>query len=210
MMCLPRGKLKRPGDQHHRTGRDRNTARQQRPPHLDRRQRNAQRKDGHSEHGPNEEIPRPHACDQPIEARLACRAYGLAVAPQHRDQGRQHHRHHHHDPHAEERRCGSRPRLPGHPHPCHGQRPTAGHRHPTHRRHRPAPSNRCCRADHEQQRRDAEEGSRRRSLRSDASEISDPRWCYDTHDFAQRLSYSSWRRHHMPVSLRPLGARSSH
>ena len=32
----------------------------------------------------------------------------------------------------------------------------------------------------------------------------------DTHDLAQRLSYSSWRRHQMPVSLRPLGARSSH
>src|SRR5271166_4372407 len=27
---------------------------------------------------------------------------------------------------------------------------------------------------------------------------------------AQRLSYSSWRRHQTPVSLRPLGARSSH
>jgi hypothetical protein len=27
---------------------------------------------------------------------------------------------------------------------------------------------------------------------------------------AQLLSYSSWRRHQMPVSLRPLGARSSH
>lgn len=26
---------------------------------------------------------------------------------------------------------------------------------------------------------------------------------------AQRLSYSSWRRHQTPVSLRPLGARSS-
>src|SRR6476661_7132645 len=26
----------------------------------------------------------------------------------------------------------------------------------------------------------------------------------------QRLSYSSWRRHQRPVSLRPLGARSSH
>jgi len=29
-------------------------------------------------------------------------------------------------------------------------------------------------------------------------------------DFAQPLLYSSWRRHHIPVSLRPLGARSSH
>jgi hypothetical protein len=32
----------------------------------------------------------------------------------------------------------------------------------------------------------------------------------DNHDFAQPLSYSSWRRHQTPVSLRPLGARSSH
>src|SRR2546422_3628482 len=32
----------------------------------------------------------------------------------------------------------------------------------------------------------------------------------DNDDFAQRLSYSSWRRHQTPVSLRPLGARSSH
>ena len=29
-------------------------------------------------------------------------------------------------------------------------------------------------------------------------------------DFNYRLSYSSWRRHQTPVSLRPLGARSSH
>ena len=28
--------------------------------------------------------------------------------------------------------------------------------------------------------------------------------------FVQRLLYSPWRRHHMPVSLRPRGARSSH
>jgi hypothetical protein len=33
---------------------------------------------------------------------------------------------------------------------------------------------------------------------------------HDNHDVAQRLSYSSWRRHQRPVSLRPLGARSSH
>ena len=41
-------------------------------------------------------------------------------------------------------------------------------------------------------------------------EISSPQLRHDNHDFAQRLSYSSWRRHHTPVSLRPLGARSSH
>ena len=29
-------------------------------------------------------------------------------------------------------------------------------------------------------------------------------------DVAHRVSYSSWRRHQTPVSLRPLGARSSH
>src|SRR6266849_5101596 len=37
-----------------------------------------------------------------------------------------------------------------------------------------------------------------------------PRLRHDNHDFAQRLSYSSWRRNQIPVSLRPLGARSSH
>ena len=36
------------------------------------------------------------------------------------------------------------------------------------------------------------------------------RGCANTHDLVQRLSYSSWRRHQAPVSLRPLGARSSH
>src|SRR5712692_3774963 len=32
----------------------------------------------------------------------------------------------------------------------------------------------------------------------------------DSKDLAQRLSYLSWWRHQTPVSLRPLGARSSH
>jgi hypothetical protein len=32
----------------------------------------------------------------------------------------------------------------------------------------------------------------------------------ESNNFAQRLSYSSWRRHQTPVSLRPFGARSSH
>jgi hypothetical protein len=41
-------------------------------------------------------------------------------------------------------------------------------------------------------------------------EISRPAVTHDAHDLAQRLSYSSWRRHQTPVSLRPLGARSSH
>jgi hypothetical protein len=40
--------------------------------------------------------------------------------------------------------------------------------------------------------------------------IMSPGCANDTHDLAQRLSYSSWRRHQTPVSLRPLGARSSH
>jgi 5-methylcytosine-specific restriction endonuclease McrA len=58
----------------------------------------------------------------------------------------------HHDPHAEERRCGARPRLTGHPHPHHGHRPAARHRHPDHRRHGRAPRNHDCRAGSEQQR----------------------------------------------------------
>jgi hypothetical protein len=42
-------------------------------------------------------------------------------------------------------------------------------------------------------------------------EISRPRgYGTTTTTVAQRLSYSSWRRHQTPVSLRPPGARSSH
>ena len=37
-----------------------------------------------------------------------------------------------------------------------------------------------------------------------------PQLRHDNHDFAQLLLYSSWRRHQRRVSLRPLGARSSH
>ena len=101
-MCLPRAELERPGDEDHHTGGDRFGARQRRLLHPDRRQRGAQRKDGHSEHGPNEEVT--HADDRRQRAQMprACPAGGLAVAPQHSDQGRQHHRHHHHDPHAKE------------------------------------------------------------------------------------------------------------
>ena len=36
-----------------------------------------------------------------------------------------------------------------------------------------------------------------------------PQLRYDNYDFVPLL-YSSWRRHQTPVSLRPLGARSSH
>jgi hypothetical protein len=49
---LPRGELERAGDQDDPADRDRNGARQRRQLHLDRRQRDAQRKGGHSEHGP--------------------------------------------------------------------------------------------------------------------------------------------------------------
>src|SRR2546425_8501223 len=126
VMRFPRGELEQAGQQDDHPDHDRCGA----------RQRGAQRKGGHSEHGPDEEVAHAHERSQATEA-------GLAVAPQCRDQGRQHHRHHHHDPHAKERRRAE----PG----------LSGHRH-----------------------------------------------------LAQPLSYSSWRRHQTPVSLRPLGARSSH
>src|SRR5215831_1079319 len=35
-------------------------------------------------------------------------------------------------------------------------------------------------------------------------------WEARSEAIAQRFAYSSWRRHQIPVSLRPLGARSSH
>src|SRR5512145_3287759 len=57
-----------------------------------------------------------------------------------------------------------------------------------------------------EQRADGEEGPLRSSLGDHASESSRN----NAHDAAQARSYSSWRRHQTPVSLRPLGARSSH
>src|SRR6267154_5534520 len=98
---LPRGELEEAGDQDDRTDRDGYGARQRRLLHLDRRQSDAQRKGGHSEHGPHEEVRHADQRGHPTEPRLACPANGLAVAPQHWHQGWQHHRHHHHDPHAE-------------------------------------------------------------------------------------------------------------
>jgi hypothetical protein len=48
---LPRGEPERAGDQDDPANRDRNGARQRRLPHLDRRERDAQRKRSHPEHG---------------------------------------------------------------------------------------------------------------------------------------------------------------
>jgi len=62
-----------------------------------------------------------------------------------------------------------------------------------------------------ERRRDTEEGSPGSPLGSHPSrDLPYPVCANDTHDLAQPLSYSSWRRHQTPVSLRPLGARSSH
>jgi hypothetical protein len=60
VMCLPRGELERAGDHDDHTDCDRNSTRQRRQLHLDRRQRDAQKKGGHSERGPHEEIPHAH------------------------------------------------------------------------------------------------------------------------------------------------------
>ena len=179
---LPRGELVGARDQHHHADRDRHRTRQRRLVHRERRQRDAQREGSHPEQGPDEEVTPADHRDQPAPADR------LAVAPQHEGQGRQHHRHHHHDPHAEERSREAGPRLSGHPHPRHRHGPAAGHRHPAHRRHGRAPADRGHRAGDEEQRRDPEK----------------------RHDSAQPLPYSSWRRNQRPVSLRPLGARSSH
>lgn len=102
VMGFPGGELQRAGGQDGHTGRDRNGARQRRQLHLDRRQCCTQRKSGQSEHSPHKEVPPSYQCGQPTETRLGCPAHRLAVAPQHRHQGWQHHRHHHHNPHAEE------------------------------------------------------------------------------------------------------------
>ncbi len=54
MTRLPGGKLEATGHQDDHTDRDRYGARQLWLPHLDRRQRDTQRKSGQSEHGPDE------------------------------------------------------------------------------------------------------------------------------------------------------------
>src|SRR5439155_851277 len=68
---LPRGELEGAGHQDDHTDRDRYGARQRRLLHLDRRQSDAQRKGGHSEHGPDEEVTHAHERCQPTEACLA-------------------------------------------------------------------------------------------------------------------------------------------
>src|SRR6202041_1048082 len=130
--------------------------------HLERCQRDACRKSGHSEQPPYEEVASAYEPCQPTEVRTArapaacpptvcpptvcpptacalhaCppaarRRHDLAIPPQHRHQRRQHHRYHHYDPHAHEGRRGARPRLSWHPHPHHRHRSTAGHGHVTH------------------------------------------------------------------------------
>ena len=80
----------------------------------------------------------------------------------------------------------------------------AGHRHLAHRRHGGATDDRRRRAGVEEQRQDAE------NVGSRVTGSLIPGRADDTRDLAQRLSYSSLRRHQGPVSLRPLGARSSH
>ena len=62
MTRLPRGELEDPGHHDHHTDRDRYGARQRGLLHLDRRQRDAQRKSGHSEYGPDEEVTHTHEC----------------------------------------------------------------------------------------------------------------------------------------------------
>lgn len=56
VMGFPGGELDRSGNQDDRTGGDRSGASQRGLVHLDRRQRNAQRIDRHSEQGPREEV----------------------------------------------------------------------------------------------------------------------------------------------------------
>lgn len=82
MTRLPRAELEGAGDQDDHTGRDRHGARQRRLLHLNRRQRNAQRKSGHSEHGPDDEVSRAYERGQPTEACLARLASGLTAARQ--------------------------------------------------------------------------------------------------------------------------------
>ena len=80
VMRFPCGELERTSDQHDRSNGDRNGSSQYRLPHLDGRQRDAQRKDDHSQGGPNEEVTRADKRGQPAHMPLAGPANGLAIA----------------------------------------------------------------------------------------------------------------------------------
>ena len=99
-MCLPLCELDCAGNEDNHTGCDRNSASQCRYFHLHYRQGDAQRKDGQSEQGPNEEVAETGQRGELDSGRLVCPPNGLAIAPQHWRQRWQHHRCHHHRPHA--------------------------------------------------------------------------------------------------------------
>ena len=201
--CLPRRELERAGDQDDHTDRERHRARQRRLLHLDRRQRDAQRKGGHAEHGPDEEVPHAHEGGQPSRGASrrsrrrpggSATAWGPGTAAS--------------SPPSSRSTCrGTTPR----------RRATSG---PGIRIHaidivQPPGIGIPPIAD-----MDAHQTIVTAALaaKSSAETPRKARWDArsgalsrdDVPRSAQRLSYSSWRRHQTPVSLRPLGARSSH
>jgi hypothetical protein len=69
VMRLPCRELERSSEKDDHAGRRRNRARQRRVLHLDRRQRDAQRKNGNSEHRPDEEVTGTHERGEPTKVR---------------------------------------------------------------------------------------------------------------------------------------------
>lgn len=152
VMGLPGGELQRAGDQHDHAHRDRHGARHRLLLHFNPRQHDASRERRDAQHDPDEEVPAADDRGKPAEASRACALNSFAIAPQHRDERRQHHRHHHHQPHPDKRHPQPGPGLSRHSHPRHRHRPATRHFHAAHRRHRRAPD--CCqrRAREEEQR----------------------------------------------------------
>ena len=211
MTRLPLGELKGASEQDDDADRDRYGARQRWPLHHDDRQSDGQRKRGHSEHCPDEEITRADKRGSPTEARLASPARSVPVAPQHRKEGWEHHGNHHRQPHRQEYRRRGRPGLSRHPHPGHGHCPTARHFHSA--RHRAEEINGSCHAGSEREGTNHVKFSRQCGLIA-ASGSSMLRHIAGDHEqqfFDAPLPYSSWRRNHAPIgtpSSRPFGVRS--
>lgn len=205
---FPRAELQQPGEQQDDRRRHRRCTCQRRGLHQQRRERGARRMDQQPQQGPDREIREAGDGAEPSGLRVAGISDSRAVAPQRRRDGRQHHREHHRRPHRHECRIGIKRALAAQAHPDHVHAPAARHGHGRHVRHRHAAAGSRRDAGDRQQHRDRKETRCARCPSHGRN--AERREGRVAHRATAHGAYSSWRRHQMPCSLRPSGARSSH
>ncbi len=194
---LPRCELQSADDQHDHTDRDRYGARQRRVLHLDRSQCDAERENGNSEHRPDKEVPRrprPRSADRGASRQCCQRPGGSATAS---GPGT-----------AASSPPSSRPTCRGTTPPRRATSVRASASTPSTSPSRRASASRPSPTSTRTRRSSAPRWRRRAALRPQRRRGGT--LARKPCDVAQPLLYSSWRRHQRPVSLRPLGARSSH